>query len=214
LLQRSCVPCSRHCARSTPSSTPNIISLARSRKVTEREMTTSSTTLRAEISCRCTCTYSTLDSLLASASTTWMPARRSIWGVAAVQYVRQTVEAIDRVLNNIQFQLGDELKLRALEPGFLTVSKGLFPGTVAADDGVVFCIQRPPKATVSGDVSSFFTRKGYYAYGMQAFVDESCRFGSISMKICSSHITAQRMQCLTSRRRLERKSLHCGLTSC
>ncbi|KAJ1398427.1 hypothetical protein B484DRAFT_304153, partial [Ochromonadaceae sp. CCMP2298] len=65
------------------------------------------------------------------------------------QYVWHTVEAIDRVLNNIQFPLGDE-------------------------------------AAVGGDVSSFFTRKGYYAYGMQAFVDATCRFVSISMKMCSS----------------------------
>jgi hypothetical protein len=102
------------------------------------------------------------------------------------KYVWEAAEAIDRVLNNIQFPLGDEQKLRDLEQGFLSISKGLFPGTVAAGDGVVFRIQRPPKAAVGGDVSSFFTRKGYYAYGMQAFVDASCRFVSISMKMCAS----------------------------
>jgi hypothetical protein len=102
------------------------------------------------------------------------------------QYVWQTVETIDHVLNNIQFPLGDEQKLRAVEQGFLSISKGLFPGTVAAGDGVAFHIQRPPKAAVGSDVSSFFTRKSYYAYGMQAFVDASCRFVSISMKMCSS----------------------------
>jgi hypothetical protein len=103
-----------------------------------------------------------------------------------MDYVWEVFEAIDQVLNNITFPLGDEEKLRALEQGFCSISKGYFPGTVAAGDGVVFRIQRPPKAAVGGDVSSFFTRKGYYAYGMQAFVDASCRFLSISMKMCAS----------------------------
>jgi hypothetical protein len=68
----------------------------------------------------------------------------------------------------------------------LRISNGVFQGTVAAGDGVVFRMQRPPKEDVDGDVASFFTRKGYYVYGMQAFVDSSCRFLSISMKMCAS----------------------------
>ena len=68
----------------------------------------------------------------------------------------------------------------------MKISGGVFQGTVAAGDGVVFRMQRPCREAVDGDVASFFTRKGYYAYGMQAFVDSSCKFLSISMKMCAS----------------------------
>lgn len=101
-------------------------------------------------------------------------------------YFYQCLKAIDRVLNNICFPLDDEVKLRELEQGFLNISKGVFPGTVAAGDGVVFKMRKPSHIEVDGDVHSFFTRKGYYAYGMQAFVDSSCRFLNISMQVCSS----------------------------
>jgi hypothetical protein len=84
-----------------------------------------------------------------------------------MKYVWEVFEAVDQLVNNIVLPLGNEQKLRDLEQGFLSISKSLFPGTVGAGDGVVFRIQRPPKAAVGGDVSSFFTRKGYYAYGMQ-----------------------------------------------
>lgn len=50
----------------------------------------------------------------------------------------------------------------------------------------MFRMQRPHREVVDGDVASFFTRKGYYAYGMQGFVDSRCKFLSISMKTCSS----------------------------
>jgi hypothetical protein len=58
----------------------------------------------------------------------------------------------------------------------------VFKGTVAAagDDGIVFRMDRPTNKEVDGDVSSFFTRKGFYAYGVQAFVDSSCKFLSIA----------------------------------
>ena len=95
-------------------------------------------------------------------------------------------EAIDMNMNNINFPLEDEEKLCELEQGFMNISLGVFQGTVAAGDGVVFRMQRPRREAVNGDVASFFTRKGYYAYGIQAFVDSSCKFLSISMKMCAS----------------------------
>jgi hypothetical protein len=101
-------------------------------------------------------------------------------------YVWQVVTAIDASLDNIKFSLDDEVKLRELEQGFSALSRGVFPGTVAAGDGVVFRMKQPSAHEVDGDVSSFFTRKGYFAYGMQGFVDDRCRFLSISMKVCSS----------------------------
>lgn len=101
-------------------------------------------------------------------------------------YVWEVLEAIDLEFDNIKFPLGDEEALRELEQGFMRISKGVFQGTVAAGDGVVFRMQKPTREAADGDVASFFTRKGYYAYGMQAFVDSSCKFLSISMKMCSS----------------------------
>ena len=103
-----------------------------------------------------------------------------------MKYIWEVCEAIDASLNNINFPLGDEQGLRDLEQGFMRISGGVFQGTVAAGDGVVFRMQRPHREAVDGDVASFFTRKGYYAYGMQGFVDSSCKFLSISMKLCSS----------------------------
>ena len=37
--------------------------------------------------------------------------------------------------------------------------------TVAAGDGIVFKMQKPTNEEAEGSVSSFFTRKGYYAFG-------------------------------------------------
>ncbi len=44
----------------------------------------------------------------------------------------------------------------------------------------------PTVEEVEGDVTSYFTRKGYYAFGLQAFCDSKCRFVMISSKLCSS----------------------------
>jgi len=101
-------------------------------------------------------------------------------------YVWEVLEAIDMNMNNINFPFDNEALLRQQEQGFMDISGGVFQGTVAAGDGVVFRMQRPYREAVNGDVASFFTRKGYYAYGMQAFVDSSCKFLSISMKMCAS----------------------------
>ena len=101
-------------------------------------------------------------------------------------YCFQVMEYVDDILDNIKFPLENEAALRELEQGFLKISDGAFIGTVAAGDGVVFRMEKPAFEEVSGDVSSFFTRKGFYAYGMQGFVDSKCRFLSISMNLCSS----------------------------
>lgn len=98
----------------------------------------------------------------------------------------EVITAIDDCVQNINFPIDDEVKLRELETGFNKISKNFFKGTVAAGDGVVFKMFQPTSEACNGDVISFFTRKGYYAYGMQAFADSACRFVSISMKTCSS----------------------------
>jgi hypothetical protein len=45
---------------------------------------------------------------------------------------------------------------------------------------------RPTNEEVDGDVTSYYTRKGYYAYGLQAFCNATCHFVGISSKLCSS----------------------------
>jgi hypothetical protein len=43
-------------------------------------------------------------------------------------------------------------------------------GTIAAGDGNVFTMIMPPNEEVDGDVTSYFTIKGYYAYGLQSSI--------------------------------------------
>jgi DDE superfamily endonuclease len=105
-------------------------------------------------------------------------------------YVWQVLEAIDRsddpFLDNIQFPIDDVEKLNELERGFARYSSGRIRGTVAAGDGVVFPMYMPTNEEVGGDVVAYFTRKGYYAYGLQAFCDSYCKFVVIASKVCSS----------------------------
>jgi hypothetical protein len=94
--------------------------------------------------------------------------------------------SIDKRLTNINFPYKDENSLICLEQGFANISHGVFRGTVAAGDGVVFQMQKPRADEVDGNVSSFFSRKGFYAFGMQGFVDSNCKFVSISSQSCGS----------------------------
>jgi hypothetical protein len=96
-----------------------------------------------------------------------------------MQFIRNT-------MNNIVFPIGDIAKLAQLESEFSSICNGTFRGTVAAGDGVVFKMKKPTKAEVNGNVASFFSRKGYYAYGLQAFCSATTKFLSISMKTCGS----------------------------
>ena len=98
----------------------------------------------------------------------------------------RVLRALDQVLDNISFPYDDETALLNLEQTFSNISKGCFPGTVLAGDGVVFKMTKPLQEEVDGNVRSFYTRKGFYAVGLQAFVDGNCKFRHISMKTCSS----------------------------
>eukprot|EP01040_Poterioochromonas_malhamensis_P015359 gene15359-17178_t len=101
-------------------------------------------------------------------------------------YVWETLDAIDSVINNINFPMDNLDELRELETEFNELSNNLFIGTIAAADGVVFKMEKPRSEEVNGDVISFYNRKGYFAYGMQAFVSAKCKFLSISSRVCSS----------------------------
>jgi DDE superfamily endonuclease len=94
-------------------------------------------------------------------------------------------ECTDPWLDNIVFPASKE-GLERLEAGFNKLSRFRFRGTVAAGDGVVFRMHKPLTEQVDGDVVSWYTRKGYYAYGLQAFCDSMCKFLFISSKLCSS----------------------------
>jgi hypothetical protein len=58
--------------------------------------------------------------------------------------------------------------LQELEYGFAQLSDFKLQGTVAAGDGIMFHMQMPTNGEVDWGVTSYFTRKGYYAYGLQA----------------------------------------------
>ena len=73
----------------------------------------------------------------------------------------KTLKAIDNKLDNIQFPFYDEEKLRAAEQSFSKFSKGVFPGTVAAGDGIIFRTTKPSRKHVEDNVRSFYTRKGF-----------------------------------------------------
>jgi hypothetical protein len=84
-------------------------------------------------------------------------------------YGWQALHAIDQstdsFLDNIKspiYKTDDELE--ELENGFASLSNFKLRGTVAAGDGVVFRMAMPTNEEVDGDVTAYFTRKGYYAY--------------------------------------------------
>ena len=77
--------------------------------------------------------------------------------------IHNVIVAILNILPDINFSF-DENDLRQNENGFNKLSNGLFPGTVAAGDGVVFSINRPTIEAVEGDVSSQYTRKGLVSF--------------------------------------------------
>mmetsp|Transcript_24697 Transcript_24697/g.22447 ORF Transcript_24697/g.22447 Transcript_24697/m.22447 type:complete len:260 (+) Transcript_24697:11-790(+) len=93
---------------------------------------------------------------------------------------------ITNTMNNISFPLDNVNELQILENEFSSICNGTFRGTVAAGDGVVFKMKKPNRAEVNDNVASFYSRKGYYAYGLQAFCSAKCRFLNISMKTCGS----------------------------
>ena len=62
----------------------------------------------------------------------------------------------------------------------------MFPGTVAAGDGIIFKTIKPTRKQVKDNVRSFFTRKVFWGLALQAFVDGNCKFVMLSMKVCAS----------------------------
>lgn len=75
----------------------------------------------------------------------------------------KVLTAIDEVTNNIKYPRTAS-EFRATEATFMKISDAL-PGTVSAGDGVLFRMLAPNAKDVDGNVTSWFTRKGYYAFG-------------------------------------------------
>ena len=100
----------------------------------------------------------------------------------------EVCEAIDECIDNIKFPYNDIEALKKLERTFDKFGGDFaLPGTVAAGDGVVFQIQKPVSADVEGNVEAFWSRKGFYGFGMQGFVDGDTKFVCISSEVCTSN---------------------------
>jgi len=87
-------------------------------------------------------------------------------------YAWQALDAIDTCnnayLDNIKSPIHVTAEeLNRLEFGFAEMTDFKLRGTIAAGDGIVFRMQMPTNEHVDGDVTSYYTRKGYYAYGLQ-----------------------------------------------
>jgi len=87
-------------------------------------------------------------------------------------YAWQAIHAIDQsrdpfIDNIVSPTQSSQEKLRELERGFAGLSGYRLRGTVAAGDGIVFRMLMPTNEEVDGDVTAYYVRKGYYAYGLQ-----------------------------------------------
>lgn len=88
------------------------------------------------------------------------------------KYAWQSIHAMDRstdpFLDNIKSPIHCTAEeLSRLESGFASLSQFKLHGTVAAGDGAVFRMMMPTNEEVDGDVTAYYTRKGYFAYGLQ-----------------------------------------------
>ena len=70
-------------------------------------------------------------------------------------YALEVCKLIDECVDIIIFPLGDENALPQLEEEFMFICHGVFPGTVAAGDGIVFQMIKPDLEAVDGDLTSF-----------------------------------------------------------
>lgn len=87
-------------------------------------------------------------------------------------YAWQAIHALDHctdpLLGNIMSPIHASVaEFQELEHVFAKLLDFKLQGNVAASDGIVFRMQMPTNEEVDGDITSYFTRKGYYAYGLQ-----------------------------------------------
>ncbi len=81
------------------------------------------------------------------------------YGWAALTAIDQST---DPFLDNIKSTIHATAKeLAALEHGFVALSDFQLRGTIAAGDGIVFKMIMPTNEEVEGNVTAYYTRKGY-----------------------------------------------------
>ena len=76
-----------------------------------------------------------------------------------------------------------------LQNSTLGLSNFNLQGSIAAGDGIVFQMQMPTNEKGwqwCNYVTAYFTCKGHYAYGLQAFCNDDWHFIMTSSKFCSS----------------------------
>jgi len=93
-------------------------------------------------------------------------------------------EAIDKEYDNIQFSF-KEADLNRQAATFDKYGE-LIRNVVAAGDGCVFRMRKPSKADTNDFVTGYYSRKGHYAWPIQAFCDGNKKFVYVESSICSS----------------------------
>jgi hypothetical protein len=104
-----------------------------------------------------------------------------------------TIDAIDNVLDNIEFPYDNDEALRKLRKGFEKFTHGKLPGCVMAVDGWVVRTRCPygPEVTygeegIVGSRNAYYNRKGFYGLVVFAGCDSNCRFLMLSAKCSGS----------------------------
>ena len=98
------------------------------------------------------------------------------------RHVRTTLVALDEVLPplSLESDLENPSRLEALAAGFERRSYGKIRSCIGAVDGLLLPIEKP--ANVEGDgAARYFTRKGFFAWNVQAVCDADARFTHVSM---------------------------------
>lgn len=96
----------------------------------------------------------------------------------AVEYVNQVLDTLD-CLSRQYIRMPTAAELPAVEAGFYRV--GGFPGVVGAIDGTLIKIPRP------ADYEGWYSRKNYPALNVQAVVDSTGYFRSLSIRAGSTN---------------------------
>jgi hypothetical protein len=98
------------------------------------------------------------------------------------RHVRATLGALDDILPapSLEADLEDPARLSALAAGFERRSYGKIRGCIGAVDGLLLPIAKPANEVGDG-AAKYMTRKGYFAWNVQAVCDADARFTHVSM---------------------------------
>ena len=98
------------------------------------------------------------------------------------RHVRETLTALDELLPapSLETDLADPARLQALAAGFERRSYGKIRGCIGALDGMLLPILKPRNEKGDG-AARYFTRKGFFAWNLQAVCDADARISHLSM---------------------------------